>query len=42
VPVFENAYEEYRRQVEGNIVAEQRAAQIASSEELTRLERRLP
>jgi biopolymer transport protein TolQ len=42
VPVFENAYEEYRRQGEGNIVAVQRAAQIASSEELTRLERRLP
>jgi biopolymer transport protein TolQ len=42
VPVFENAYEEYRRQGEGNIVAVQRAAQIAASEELTRLERRLP
>ncbi len=42
VPVFENAYEEYRRQGEGNITAVQRAAQIASSEELTRLERRLP
>jgi biopolymer transport protein TolQ len=42
VPVFENAYEEFRRQGEGNIVAVQRAAQIASSEELTRLERRLP
>jgi biopolymer transport protein TolQ len=42
VPVFENAFEEYRRQGEGNIVAVQRAAQIASSEELTRLERRLP
>src|SRR6202047_1656544 len=42
VAVFDNAYEEYRRQGEGNIVAVQRAAQIASSEELTRLERRLP
>src|SRR5215472_3623853 len=42
VPVFENAYEEFRRQGEQNIVAVQRAAQIASSEELTRLERRLP
>ena len=42
VPVFENAYEEFRRQGEGNITAVQRAAQIASSEELTRLERRLP
>ena len=42
VPVFENAYEEFRRQSEGNITAVQRAAQIASSEELTRLERRLP
>jgi len=42
VAVFENAYDEYRRQGEGNITAVQRAAQIASSEELTRLERRLP
>ncbi|HSM86324.1 MAG TPA: protein TolQ [Candidatus Limnocylindrales bacterium] len=42
VPVFENAYDEYRRQGETNVVAVQRAAQIASSEELTRLERRLP
>jgi biopolymer transport protein TolQ len=42
VPVFENAYDEYRRQGEGNITAVQRAAQIASSEELTRMERRLP
>ena len=42
VPVFENAYEEYRRQGDGNIPAVQRAAQIASSEELSRLERRLP
>jgi biopolymer transport protein TolQ len=42
VPVFENAYEEFRRQGESNIPAVQRAAQIAASEELTRLERRLP
>jgi biopolymer transport protein TolQ len=42
VPVFDNAYEEYRRQGDSNIAAVQRAAQIASSEELTRLERRLP
>ncbi len=48
VAVFENGYEEYRRQVGNptgivkNIVAVQRATQIASSEELTRLERRLP
>ncbi|HWG87881.1 MAG TPA: MotA/TolQ/ExbB proton channel family protein [Candidatus Acidoferrales bacterium] len=42
VPVFENAYDEFRRQGEGNTPAVQRAAQIASSEELSRLERRLP
>lgn len=48
VVVFEGAYDEYRRQVGNptgivkNTVAVQRAAQIASSEELTRLERRLP
>src|SRR5215831_12187173 len=42
VPVFDNAYEEYRRQGDSNIPAVQRAAQIAASEELTRLERRLP
>jgi biopolymer transport protein TolQ len=42
VLVFDNAYDEYRRQGEANIPAVQRAAQIASSEELTRLERRLP
>src|SRR5262249_8210908 len=42
VPVFENAYDEFRRQGEQNIPAVQRAAQIAASEELTRLERRLP
>src|SRR5262245_32457710 len=42
VPIFENAYDEFRRQGESNIPAVQRAAQIAASEELTRLERRLP
>src|SRR5262249_52487743 len=42
VPVFENAYDEFKRQGESNIQAVHRAAQIASSEELTRLERRLP
>jgi len=48
VSVFDGAYGEYRRQVGNptgivkNPVAVQRAAQIASSEELTRLERRLP
>src|SRR5262249_11903765 len=42
VPVFENAYDEFRRQGETNIPAVQRAAQIAASEELTRLERPLP
>src|SRR5215471_11482832 len=48
VPVFESAYDEYRRQV-GNptptvrsVAAVQRAIQIGASEELTRLERRLP
>ncbi len=44
VPVLEGAYEELRRQGTGprNVVAMQRAMQIASSEELTRMERRLP
>jgi biopolymer transport protein TolQ len=42
VAVFDNAYEEFRRQGEQNLTAVQRAAQIAASEELTRLERRLP
>lgn len=42
VSVFEGAYDEFRRQGESNIPAVQRAAQIASSEELTRLERKLP
>lgn len=40
VPVFENGYHEFRRAQ--SITAVQRATQIASSEELTRLERRLP
>jgi biopolymer transport protein TolQ len=40
VPVFENGYGEFRRG--GKLPAVQRATQIASSEELTRLERRLP
>ena len=48
VAVFEAGYEEYRRQAGNpsgsvkNITAVQRATQIAASEELTRLERRLP
>jgi biopolymer transport protein TolQ len=48
VAVFEGGYDEYRRQVGNpsgtvrNITAVQRAMQIASSEELTRMERRLP
>src|SRR3954470_15946528 len=47
VTVFEYGYEEYRRQVAAtgqirSIAAIQRATQIAASEELTRLERRLP
>jgi biopolymer transport protein TolQ len=48
VPVFEGSWEEYRRQNGTNIppdrkvLAVQRAASIATSEELTRLERRLP
>lgn len=41
VPVFENGYNEMRRQGTRNINAIQRATQIAASEELTRLERRL-
>jgi biopolymer transport protein TolQ len=40
VPVFENGFQEFRRAQ--SLVAVQRATQIASSEELTRLERRLP
>jgi biopolymer transport protein TolQ len=45
VGVFENAYDEYRRQggsAPRNLTAIQRATQIAASEEMTRLERRLP
>jgi len=43
VSVFEGAYEELRRQGGRlNITSIQRSTQIASSEELTRLERRLP
>lgn len=47
VSVFEAGYEEYRLQTNGygaptNIVAIQRAMQIAASEELTRFEQRLP
>lgn len=47
VAVFEGGFQEYRRQVGNpggvrNVTAIQRATQIASSEELTRLERRLP
>ena len=43
VPVFEGGYEELKKQGGfRNAVAVQRAMQIASSEELTRIERRLP
>jgi len=44
VGVFENAYDEYRRQGGGalRLTAIQRATQIAASEEMTRLERRMP
>jgi len=41
VPVFEGGYEEYKKS-RGNPASVQRAMQIASSEELTRLERRMP
>ncbi len=41
VPVFEGGYEEYKKS-RGNPASVQRAMQIAASEELTRLERRLP
>jgi len=41
VAVFEAGFEEYKRS-RGNAKAVQRAMQISSSEELTRLERRLP
>jgi biopolymer transport protein TolQ len=48
VGVFENGYEEYKRQVGNptgiirNLTAVQRAMQIANSEELTRFERNVP
>lgn len=48
ITVFESAFDEYRRQTasatpqDRKIVAVQRACQIAASEELTRMERRLP
>ena len=48
VGVFENGYEEYKRQVGNptgiirNLPAVQRAMQIANSEELTRFERNVP
>jgi biopolymer transport protein TolQ len=41
ISVFEGGYEEYKRS-RGNPASVQRAMQIASSEQLTRLERRLP
>ncbi len=41
VAVFEGGFEEYKRS-RGNGAAMQRSMQIASSEELTRLERRMP
>lgn len=40
VPVFQSGYEEMRKQ--GNLPAIQRACAIATSEELTRFERRMP
>jgi|SRR5215469_444356 len=42
VGVFENGYEEYKRQGGRNPEAVKRAMQIANSEELTRFERNLP
>ena len=43
VAVFEGGYDEYRRQAgTRNITAVQRATQIASSEEMTQMESRLP
>jgi biopolymer transport protein TolQ len=47
VGVFENGFDEFKRQVSGtgsvrNPLAIQRAMQIASSEEVTRLERNMP
>ena len=41
VAVFESGYEEYKRS-RGNTTSIQRAMQIGASEELTRLERRMP
>ena len=41
VAVFEGGYEEYKRS-RGNAPSTQRAMQIGASEELTRMERRLP
>src|SRR5512142_3404135 len=41
IAVFEGGYDEFKRS-RGNITAVQRAMQIAASEELSRLERRLP
>jgi len=44
VGIFENAFDEFRRQggTVRNLSSIQRATQIASSEEITRMERRLP
>jgi biopolymer transport protein TolQ len=45
VSVFDGAYDEYRRQAGAttrNLASVQRAAQIASSEEMTQMESRLP
>ena len=43
VAVFEGGYDEFRRQADTrNITAVQRATQIASSEEMTQMESRLP
>src|SRR5581483_3057969 len=44
VGIFENAFDEYRRQggTVRNLTSIQRATQIAASEEITRMERRLP
>src|SRR5205823_13223337 len=41
VAVFESGYEEYKSS-RGNVASLQRAMQIGASEELTRVERRLP
>src|SRR5215470_3084557 len=42
VGIFENGYEEFKRQGGRNPLAVQRAMQIANSEELTRFERSVP